>query len=164
MGGYWSLSQASSCMIDFTHIYSSTSASFCVEQRAKEPLPSARSKGSSVCHSCHLPPLHVVHGWANTPPCSFSVLNTGMQSLFSSATQVSGMNIFRNGRKTNIKKTILICRQESWLNLVFPWIYMTNPAIWQPCIVCAGIRQVQHLGIHNRQNLNRILHPSWHKP
>lgn len=46
---------------------------------------------------------------------------------------------------------------------VNPWIYLINPATWQPCIVYAGIRQVQHLGIHGRQNLNRILHPSWHK-
>lgn len=115
-GGWrWSLCQASSCVMDFTHINVSIAASLCIEQRAKEPLLSARSRGSPFCHSCHLPSLHVVHGWANTPPWSFSTLSiTGMQLLCSSTPPVSGYNIFMTGMPTNTKKT-QNCQQESWL-------------------------------------------------
>lgn len=45
----------------------------------------------------------------------------------------------------NKKKFSAASRKAGWSEVRL-WIYLTNPATWQPCIVCAGIGQMQHLG------------------
>lgn len=96
--------------------------------------------------------------WASKHPRDPSgALDTGVQSLCLSATLVSGLSVCRNGRKTNTnkKETILVRRREKTVesDVIFNEYSGQIQRHDSRGIVCAGIRQVQHLGIHTADKI-----------